>query len=778
MVAAQQKLIAYFQRDHQVLLYRGGILIILDLADLSLYRVDILTAEFSIESLGADGEERCVKCQGIMHLEPRDTERHHNIGHSVCFGEQIADLGKGINVPIRHIMGAHRLFPTGLKAALLHLTLTDRLHDLKGHLGVKSHLDEIEHNIVTAAHRFQNGSRAANDQITGITQPHIGAVGEAGQANQRIEILGLGIHQHTAGKTGVELRDRHRAGGTQQLVIFKAQHLGGCKDAHGIGVVQRNGLGVDTGQILQHFDHGGVIVSQHIQLQQVVLHTVILKMGGHRIGILGIGRMLNGSKVLHIHIVGNNHQTAGVLTGGTAHTHAALRQAVRLRVAGIDTALLQILLHEAESRLFRQSTDGTGTEHLCFAEHLDSVAVGAGLVFAGEVEVDIGHLTAAVAEEGLKGDIKAVFNILCAADGADLIGHISAAAVAAVGDKLIVAALGAAIMGRQGVDLRDTRHICHQRRADGASGAHQIAVLQTALHQLLRRHIHHVVLAQNAAQLHLKAIHDQLGRFLTVQLVALIPHLIIQFLFRVAKAGREQLSRGQQFDLLHHIGDAAGIVHHHFFRFFFTQIGKLTEHFIGGLEVDGQTFVGIGEFLAGQQHVAVNLVLRFLKMDIAGGTDGLTQFLTQTNDNTVELAQLFLRLHLALSQHKLVVAQRLDLQIIVEGRNTLQFFPILMLRHRLEQFARLTGRADDQTLSVLHQLRFGNDGESLEVFQVGRRNQLIQVLQTQLILRQYDDMLGLALRSAAGRAQLQHFLIDLLQAIDMQFLSHLLVEGD
>ena len=43
------------------------------------------------------------------------------------------------------------------------------------------------------------------------------------------------------------------------------------------------------------------------------------------------------------------------------------------------------------------------------------------------------------------------------------------AAEAAVGDELRMAALGAAVVGRQGVDLGDARHIGHQRRAHRAS---------------------------------------------------------------------------------------------------------------------------------------------------------------------------------------------------------------------------------------------------------------------------------------------------------------------
>ena len=270
------------------------------------------------------------------------------------------------------------------------------------------------------------------------------------------------------------------------------------------------------------------------------------------------------------------------------------------------------------------------------------MAVGTGLVFAGEVQIDVGHLTAAVAEEGFKRDVKAVLDIGFAAQGTRLVGHIRAAAVAAVGDKLRVFALGAAIVGRQGVHLRDTGHIGHQRRAHRAAGAHQIAVVQAALHQLLRGHIHHIVLAQNTAQLHIQPVNDQRRRILAVKLMTLVPHALIQLLLGVFQPRRKQTARRQQFDLLHQIGNMARVVDDHLMRLLLPQIAEFLQHLVGGLEIDGQRGVGIGEFLAGQQNVTVDLVLRLQKMHIPGGTDGLAQRLAQADDGAVKLAQLLL----------------------------------------------------------------------------------------------------------------------------------------
>ncbi|CAN4043737.1 NADP-specific glutamate dehydrogenase, partial [Dysosmobacter welbionis] len=450
--------------------HRRGVLVVLDLPDLPLHRILSGTAVLRIKGLGPDGEKGCIECQGLMDLEPGDAEGHHHVGHRVGLGEQVADLGQGVDVPLRHVVVPHGLHPALVKAALLHLALADLLHDLEAHLGVQALGDQVQHDIVPAAHRLQNGGGAADDQLPGVAQPHVCPVGEAGEPYQRVEVLGLGIHQHLPGESGVELRDRHGAGGAQNLVVLVSQHFAGGEDGHGVRVIQGNLAGVDTGQILHHADHGGVIVSQHVQLQEVCLHRVVFKMSGDGVGVVGVRRVLDRAEVLHVHIVGNDHQAAGVLTGGPAGAHAAQGQAILLCPAHSHAVLLQVFFHEAVSGLLRQCTDGTGPEHLGLSEHLDGVAVGPGLILTGEVQVDIRHLAAAEAQEGFKGDVEAVFDVFCAAHRADLVRHVRAAAVGAVLNELRMLAIRAAVVGRKAVHLCDPGHIGHQGRAYGASG--------------------------------------------------------------------------------------------------------------------------------------------------------------------------------------------------------------------------------------------------------------------------------------------------------------------
>ena len=101
-------------------------------------------------------------------------------------------------------------------------------------------------------------------------------------------------------------------------------------------------------------------------------------MRGDRVAVGVVRRVLYGAKILDIHVVRHDDESAGML----AHADAACRQAVDLGVARGDAVFLEVFFDEAVGRLLRECTDRTRAEHLRLAEHLDRVRVGARLVFA------------------------------------------------------------------------------------------------------------------------------------------------------------------------------------------------------------------------------------------------------------------------------------------------------------------------------------------------------------------------------------------------------------
>ena len=206
----------------------------------------------------------------------------------------------------------------------------------------------------------------------------------------------------------------------------------------------------------------------------------------------------------------------------------------------------------------------------------------------------------------------------------------------------------------------------------------------------------------------------------------LFPHQPVQILLGVFQSGREQFRR-QQLEGLDLIRHQTGVGDHHLVGLFLPQILKFLQHFLSGLEVDRQGLVGIRELLGRQQDMPVHFVLRLPEMDVTGGADGFSQLLAEADDDAVEFPQVLLASCLAVAEHEGVVAQGLNFQIVIKRGDALQFVPILVVHHSLEQLAGFAGGADDQALPMGHQLAFGDGGHPLEIFQVGSGDQLIEI---------------------------------------------------
>ena len=224
---------------------------------------------------------------------------------------------------------------------------------------------------------------------------------------------------------------------------------------------------------------------QHIQLEKVIFHTVVFKMGSNRVAVSSIGRMLNRAEIFDFHIVRHNHQSTGVLPRGAAHAHDSLRQTVFLCPARRKAALFQEFAYIAVGCLVGQRTNSSGAKHLGFAEHLDGMTVRFGLVLSRKIQIDVRHFVAAKPQERFKWNIKAIFHIRRSTLRAHLIRHIGATAIRTIQNKLAMLTFGAAVMRRQRVNFRNPGHIRHQRRSNRTTGAHQITIFQRTLYQLL-----------------------------------------------------------------------------------------------------------------------------------------------------------------------------------------------------------------------------------------------------------------------------------------------------
>ena len=153
--AAQIKFVADLKRREQIVVLGAGILVLLDLLQLFLDKLDAVAHHALVESalLAAAVEIGRVECKRLMHLEPRNAEGHHDIRRRVGLREEILDLFARADVPFRHAGGLHLL----LRAVGQTSALSDGLHDLERPLFGHAALDEIQHDIVAAADGVVDG---------------------------------------------------------------------------------------------------------------------------------------------------------------------------------------------------------------------------------------------------------------------------------------------------------------------------------------------------------------------------------------------------------------------------------------------------------------------------------------------------------------------------------------------------------------------------------------------------------------------------------------------
>ena len=242
-------------------------------------------------------------------------------------------------------------------------------------------------------------------------------------------------------------------------------------------------------------------------------------------------------------------------------------------------------------------------------------------------------------------------------------------------------------------------------------------------------------------------LHD-LRQGIAVQLLSPTPGPVLDVVRRVGPVGLEGVLAlgmlGEQAKLFHLIGDQLGVVNHDLVAFFRAQIGELIQHFLRGLEIQGRLVVAVLEAQTGLNDGAVDGILGVQEVDVAGSDHRLAQLLAQRHDAPVEVPQLLLAFRQSLPEHEGVIADRLNFQIIVEGRDALDLLVGPVGGHGPEQLARLAGAADNQPFPVLLDIETGHVGVAVEIADVAVGDQVVQVLHALLGLAQKDDMIALA----------------------------------
>ena len=351
-----------------------------------------------------------------------------------------------------------------------------------------------------------------------------------------------------------------------------------------------------------------------------------------------------------------------------------------------------------------------------------------------------------------------------AAVGTVFIRQVKAIVHAAIGDELAVLALGAAVVGRQTVHLRDAGKVRHGRGADRTTAAHLIAARIGVGHQLDRNDVQHrIAVAADGVQLLLQPLFHDLGQGVAVIPLGVLPCGIAQLLLCTLDAGRVGAPGDGAHVVVDHGGDLAGVLHHNLVGFFLGQIVELRQHILRGAEEQRRLVVGILEAVARLQHRTVHGIFRLGEVHVAGGDHRLVQVLAQLDDRAVEVLDLLLAVHLALAHHVGVVAQGLDLQNVVVGGNFLQFLVGGAVHDGTIQLTGLAGTGEQQAVPVLVQQAAGHAGLFEEIIDVCFTDDLVQILQAHLVFDQNDEVivflfqhLAVAAKAGVDLADLRH----------------------
>ena len=128
-------------------------------------------------------------------------------------------------------------------------------------------------------------------------------------------------------------------------------------------------------------------------------------------------------------------------------------------------------------------------------------------------------------------------------------------------------------------------------------------------------------------------------------------------------------------------------------------------------------------------------------MHVTGCHNRLAVSFTQFHNLPVHVFDILHRVNIFHSRrinHKFIVTQRLDFQIIIE---MYQFFDALFgfaVQKSTIQFPRFAGTAQNQAFPHLHKFAFRDSRATEEIINMSHGNQFVQIPQTCIVLHQND----------------------------------------
>ena len=172
-----------------------------------------------------------------------------------------------------------------------------------------------------------------------------------------------------------------------------------------------------------------------------------VEVGGLPLGRHIISWILDWCKVINIHVVRDNNDSARVLSSRPLDSGSSLRQTLNFGVPIELPVVALVALDKSIGRLSSNGTNGSSSKGIFLTKDIPHVQVGARLILSGEVQINIGYLVPVKSKEGLKRNILPIFAEFVATLWTVLIRHIKTRTIGAVRNELAVLAFATDIVG-------------------------------------------------------------------------------------------------------------------------------------------------------------------------------------------------------------------------------------------------------------------------------------------------------------------------------------------
>ncbi len=225
-------------------------------------------------------------------------------------------------------------------------------------------------------------------------------------------------------------------------------------------------------------------------------------------------------------------------------------------------------------------------------------------------------------------------------------------------------------------------------------------------------------------QFPVQAFFQDFRKGVPVQPVGFFPAAVNKLLFRPVDFRRVFTPGDRPYPLIYHIRDFTGVFHHHFVCPV-SQIGKFLKHFGSGFEIHPGFPYGIGVFLTVFQYLAVDFLIFFHKVNVAGGNAGLFLLVGDFKNPPVYPFKFLFSVNPAFLDKKAVVAFRHYFKIVVKIGGLHLVGIGAVFQHCLKYLPRFAGGAYNKPFPITAQHRLGYPGIAVKVVEIGKGNQFI-----------------------------------------------------